>query len=101
VEAFMSDLTAKATRRDLRRAVGSEAVSVINAQTSVIDQRILPSIATLESLLGAQIDRITKLESRAFATDSLTSSHSASLALMRDFRARRFLQRLKWILTGR
>lgn len=58
----MSGATAKAVRRDLRRAVGEEAAGIIDAHTQVIDNQIIPNINTLTAQRDNHENRIRILE---------------------------------------
>jgi hypothetical protein len=88
----MSGSTAKAERRDLRRAVGVEAVSAIDAHTQAIEF-LLPRV---NSLIKAGQDH----ESR------ITYEHAAIVSLKKqteDLRAIRhstFWRRMRWLMTG-
>lgn len=60
----MSGRTAKATRREIRRAVGSEALGIVNAQTQAIDHAIIPNLNALSSALKNLENRVRILEGR-------------------------------------
>lgn len=94
----MSGATAKELRRDLRRAVGEEAVLLIDAHTKVIDHQILPNLNALTSQRQNHENRIRLLETRA---DALREHADLRLTRLEVLRDRSFLGRLRWLLTGR
>jgi hypothetical protein len=53
----MNGRAARALRRDVRRTVGEEAISIIDAQTQAINHQILPRINFL-------LERVKVLEQR-------------------------------------
>ncbi len=86
----MSEATAKATRRELRRVLGPEDVGVVSQQQANL-QAIAASLCLVDQRLGS-LDRVT-LESRVVMADRL--------ARLEAFRHRGFWARLRWLVTGR
>jgi len=91
VRQSMSASAEKATRRDLRRALGAGAIRVIDSQTQAIhaqthtlQARVLPSLST-------HAERLERLD------DHLQGLDVAFTA----FSGRSFWQRLRWLVTGR
>lgn len=94
----MSGATAKAVRRDLRRAVGEEAAGIIDAHTQAIDNQIIPNINTLTAQRDNHENRIRLLESqmpqRAMLRLGGLENHAKMLSGS-------FWRRLRWLMTGR
>lgn len=60
----MSERQAKALRREIRRAVGPEAVGVIESHTRALDHWVAPTITEAQARIMALEDRIALLETR-------------------------------------
>jgi len=65
----MNGATAKAIRRDVRRAVGANAIGVIEASRQQIHHQILPNLNALHTRLEHVDDRLHALEARARCAD--------------------------------
>ncbi len=93
----MNGSAAKASRRDLRRALGSVAVETLPAHAQRLDQLTTSLKLAHERLdktateLAAQDDLLTVLESHLEALKTTTGS----------FERRSFRERLRWLVTGR
>lgn len=119
----MSESTAKAERRDLRRAVGSDAVGVIDAHTLAIDHQILPNLNALHAKIAdydtrfaahdkrvgeERTARLKMADEQRMYVDHEDWLLRRSVAMLsedvtawRAFRLRTFWQRLRWLLTGK
>jgi hypothetical protein len=86
----MSQATAKATRRAIRKAVGPEAIDVINSHANSITD-ILHALETFNARLTERRDEHDALAefARGVAADGLA------------FRSLGVLGRLKWLVLGR
>ncbi len=81
----MSQATVKATRRELRRAMGTHATTVVDAHEDLLVSRVLPALA-------AQHERLNKVE---FAADAVTLGHGAFRV-----QTKTLLGRVKWLIRG-
>ncbi len=102
----MNGSVAKNTRRDLRRAVGREAVEVIEAHTAVLDHQVLPNLNAvtsrtdnidhrlhrMERAYEAAVKRHETLLSRFDALESAVGLHRST--------TRTCWGRLSWVLWG-
>lgn len=86
----MSEATAKATRRTLRRAVGATAVSAITEQGDLLashDQALAVHALQIRTLHDDDLTRVEQIE----RLSTLISAFQARLTLG---------QRLSWLLLG-
>ena len=95
--AFMSQSQDKAVRRDLRRAIGSEAVEVMNRQVE--------AIGFMGQGMKLHAERLLALELAGYDTAQEISTLKAELDL-RDLRAenstpKNWRERLRWLVLGR
>jgi hypothetical protein len=98
----VSGSVAKGYRRDLRRAVGSEALGLIDAHTAALDHQVLPNLNALQARLEDVDERLRALEHQHDVR--LTRLHTAidtTAQRVAAFLARPFWQRLRWLVTGR
>jgi hypothetical protein len=58
----LSGSTAKATRRQIRRALGPAGLEAINATALAVDSHVLPSLDTLQRQLDSLTARVEALE---------------------------------------
>lgn len=80
----------RATRRDLRRAMGEQAVEVIAAHS----ERLL--------VLESRVDGLAPpLNEHQHQIDSLKRQQGATFNALEEFCNRSILARLRWLLTGR
>jgi hypothetical protein len=94
----VSGSAAKAARRDLRRAAGTEAVDALEACIKVIDNRILPNIAALQKIADDHESQLIVLAARADLASSSYARHEATLTAFRGMPLR---ERLRWLIMGR
>jgi predicted nucleic acid-binding Zn ribbon protein len=92
----MSASSDRATRRELRRAMGEGAISTVAAL-----QRQVEALTAMVNQQTVQIDRLIGVT----ATDgarltTLRDMQDRQIAVVRVFLARPFSQRLRWLLTG-
>lgn len=87
----MSATSARASRRDLRRAFGESAVQTINNQADVIQSVLLPRVMTLGQTAAAVDHRLGALETTASET-------TTRVAALEAFRQLPFLARLRWLV---
>jgi predicted nuclease with TOPRIM domain len=71
---------ARALRRDVRRAVGADAISIIDAQTNAINQQILPNQNALQARVANVDERLTALERHAHGSDERLAEMRQSCA---------------------
>jgi hypothetical protein len=100
----MNNTAAKTIRRDLRRALGEEALGVLDAQTNAIQYQILPNQNALQQHVDGLIDDVKALGG---SLGTLHKAHTeffvvASRQLQADeqFIARGLWARLRWLFTG-
>jgi hypothetical protein len=86
----MNGRAARTLRRDVRRTVGEDAISIIDAQTNAINHQILPNqnallarVADLEALVHA-LERHCAWVHQGFVPKDLS-----------------LFQRLRWFVCGR
>lgn len=88
--ALMSEAKARATTRQLRRAMGAEAIGVVNnhaAELQALDRRVTQHEQEIRKLMGVT------------ATDGARiTRHAGTLDV---FTSRTLGQRLHWLVTGR
>lgn len=95
---------AKATRRDLRRAFGTEALGTIAEQEQATNLLASGLNGVRSDIAVLARDHATfKKEQRASMeglSDDLRSAQ-ADIASLTTFRTRGFWERLRWVFTGR
>lgn len=84
---------AKATRRDLRRAVGVEALSAFQA-----NEQALGTLANALNTTQRELEAVQKATLRNLAT--LTEAVNDEVEARQAFQAQTFWQRLSWVLFG-
>lgn len=87
----LSGSRAKATTREIRRALGPRAVAVIDAQGEALGSTVLPLLEAHGQRLDGVDAAITHLERDGIRVEKLVDR---LLSLT-------FTQRLRWTLTGR
>jgi hypothetical protein len=92
----MSQATVRATKREIRRAIGPEAIEAID--------RIAKAGEGLAQIVAAQQEQIDALKARLVYYEMLISQ-AATLNECRAnansaFRGRRLWQRLRWLVRG-
>jgi hypothetical protein len=70
----MNGRAARALRRDVRRTVGEEAISIIDAQTNAINHQILPNLNASTARLEHVDDRLHALELHAHGSEDRIAS---------------------------
>lgn len=85
----MSAQAAKVLRRDLRRAVGAEAIGVIDHNAQLL--------ADLQQQVARQAQQIVGLQAEA---KRLELSEQAIWNTFQGFFLRSLLRRLRWLVTG-
>lgn len=91
----MRQALAKATRRDLRRAVGEETLSLVEANSHALDQQVLPNLQALTKQLHEVDTRVRGLDHH------LTPRLLALERRMAWHQALTFVGRLRWLFRGR
>lgn len=91
----MNGAQSKVARRDLRRAVGEEAVEIIDEHSRVLTVHVIP---TLQRHQQAFADMDTSVDSRLALLMRDMDGLGETLA---TFQAMRFWARLRWLVTGR
>ncbi len=86
----MGEASVKATRRELRRAMGEQAVAAVGELQSNVSA-ITKSLALAHERLDAYVARLTKAEGKHVVLDS----HVDKLVKAT------FRQRLNWLMRGR
>ena len=93
----MSASSDRATRRELRRAMGEGAISTIAGQSREIE-----ALTAIVNQQTVQIDRLIGEQGATAAhLKRLQDAHDRHVATMRVFVARPLWARLRWIVTGR
>jgi hypothetical protein len=90
----MNNTHAKAIRRDLRRALGEEAIGVIDANTKAIAHQILPNQNALQGSVDRLTDRYHTLEVAIDGLRQQLNRRSAREATTT------YWSRLRWLFTG-
>ena len=93
----MSHATAKATRRDIRRALGPETVSLVNGLTQTLTERVVP---TLAHHTDALTEHNRELDSHDRQLDALHERVKALEADARAVKAMTVTQRLRWAMQA-
>lgn len=101
----MSASIERATRRDLRRAVGEEAVQLIEAHERGLKAHA-SSLQRHERQLSMALARTDDLDARVrkahqFAASIAQAARDEDYALADVLRRRTFAGRLRWLLTGK
>lgn len=95
----MSATTAKATRRDLKRALGNEGLKQVHALTTLVLETLVPSVEQVTATLNQQSlelgahdrqltafhDRLTRFEADAKALQLLTFGQRLRFAMQALF----------------
>lgn len=109
----MSASADRTIRRDLRRAVGAEAIALIDAHTQALDHQVLPNLNALQSRYQNIDERLKYLERVvdqrwAAGADQQDADRLAATVATDDvarrldaFSEKSFLQRLRWLFLGR
>jgi hypothetical protein len=105
----MNEAVAKATRRELRRAVGEEARGIVNEHTALIDNAIIPQLKAHEARqdyherqIAVCEDRLMIVENEAKERwDYMNTAFGNHGGRVAAFINRGFLARLRWIFRGR
>jgi hypothetical protein len=105
----MNGATAKAVRRDLRRAMGEDAVEVVNQHTMVIDNRILPNIGALQKVADDHECRLLVADGFADALKRTADDRWAANCKAQKkafdqidaFTGMTLRERLRWLIMGR
>lgn len=93
----MSEATARATTRQLRRAMGAEAIGVVNnhaAELQAIHVR-------LGELLAQATEQGRMLQAQQAKVISLAQMQGVTFNSLAEFCGRALRARLRWIVTGR
>lgn len=90
----MNGSAAKGIRRDLRRAMGQEAIAIVDEHTTALNQA-MPVVGNLVKELEQHKRDLDTL--RTIATNELAILHRRASAW--DAKSR--WQRLRWLVTGR
>lgn len=93
----MRAATAKATRRDIRRAVGADGLAAVNATAYAVHDEILPRLDKLEAAAASERRRLTELDAEV----GLALDHLGGVEVREAQLASSFLERLRWLFTGR
>jgi hypothetical protein len=96
----MSERVQTKARRDLRRAVGADALKVIEAQGRQIDlltQTVAGQGRELNRLAGVSGAHALRQDQHA---RQLSNNHAAALDAADALRSRSFRDRVRWLLTG-
>jgi hypothetical protein len=108
----MSEAVEKATRRELRRAVGEEARGIVNEHTALIDNAIIPQLKAHEARQDYHEHQLKKAEERIHILEGLSTINEHRLtevekvarlvddAFKRFYYHGTFWQRLKWVIRG-
>lgn len=86
----MSEARAKAVRRAARRLVGEESASVLAAQSRLLTQKVVPSLASTDRTLIRHHERLVAQE----------TSIERLQAFVLEWHRMSFWQRLRWIVRG-
>lgn len=98
----MSATAVKHMRRDIRRAVGADALGLIDAHTQILDDTVIPRLNNLlartDDLRKCQKSCAIHCEQRSVTTDSRIETIET---VIDAWQALTFTQRLRWLLRGR
>lgn len=90
----MSESAVKAARRDLRRTLGVDGLSVVQQS-----QAHISSIGQSVSNAHARLDHLgAKMDDRWLAT---AAAQKKAFAEIYDFQSKTFWERLRWLVFGR
>lgn len=89
----MNNTAAKAIRRDLRRALGEEAIGVLDANTNAITHQIIPNQNALQQHVDGLITDVSAHHRRI-------GELQAHVLPLTRFHAANFWSRLRWLFTG-
>ena len=82
----MRAVTARATRRDLRRAMGDSGIDMLARQQAFIASQVVPQINIHQERLEDQARQIASLHEQRIREE--------------DIRPRTFWQRVRWLVRG-